>query len=77
MATKNENVDLRVNVTLPRARRGEIPEQFVGINGVNYVIPKGKAVEVPDFVAAEIKRAQAAAEFMEDEKEAMLSKDTV
>lgn len=58
----------KVKITLPKARGSEPKELFVGINGVSYLVPKGKPVEVPDFVAEEIKRAQAAEDFEDDEK---------
>ena len=58
-----------VRITLPRARAGEDPTYFVAINGVNYLIPKGKAVDVPPAVAAEINRAQAAEEYYHDDAE--------
>ena len=52
----------RVTVTVPRARKGEAEDLFVCLNGVNYLIPKGKAVQVPPEVAAEIERAAEAEE---------------
>lgn len=62
----------KVKITLPKARGSEPRELLVGINGVNYLIPKGKQVEVPDFVAEEVKRAEAAEEFMDNQKDEML-----
>ena len=59
----------RVTITLPRARHGEAEDMFVSINGVNYLIPKGKPCDVPPEVAAEIRRAQAAEDFFHDEAE--------
>lgn len=73
MATKNAVVD-RVSVTIPRARNGEEPQLFVGINGVNTLIPKGQTVEVPPEVAFEIQRAQAAEALMYDESDALKAK---
>ena len=68
---KNENVieTGKTKITLPRARKGEAEDLFVGVNGVSYLIPKGKEVEVPDFVAEEIRRSQAADDFMHDAAE--------
>lgn len=62
----------KVKITLPKARGSEPKELLVGINGVNYLIPKGKQVEVPDFVAEEVKRAEAAEEYMDNQKDEML-----
>lgn len=59
----------KVKITLPKARGSEPKELFVGINGVNYLVPKGKQQEVPDFVAEEIRRAQAAIDFEDEQKE--------
>lgn len=71
MATKNTE---RVKVTIPRARKGEDPNYFVGINGVNYILPKGKTSEVPPEVAYEIERAAAAESYMYDRADEMKSK---
>ena len=72
MATKN---DTRVKVTLPRARKGEDPNLFVGINGVNYIVPKGQTSEVLPEVAYEIERSQAAEAYMYDESDALKAKN--
>ena len=68
---KTESVK-KVKYTAPRARNGEEKDLFVAVNGVNYLIPKGKTVELPEFVVEEIQRAEAAAAFVEDEKTRML-----
>ena len=50
----------RVEVFIPRGSDREDPNLFVGINGVNYLLPRGKKSKVPAAVAAEIKRADLA-----------------
>ena len=50
-------------ILLPRARRWEAEDLYVGFNGVNYLIPKGQEVEVPAEIAEEIFRARAADDF--------------
>ena len=63
----------RVKIFVPRAASNrEDPNLFVGINGVNYLIPKGKSSEVPDFVAEEIRRADAAATYQDDQRNVMI-----
>ena len=63
----------RVKIFVPRAASNrEDPNLFVGINGVNYLIPKGKTSEVPDFVAEEIRRADAAATYQDDQRNVMI-----
>ena len=62
---------IKEKITLPRARNGEDSTLFVSINGVNYLVPKGKAVEVPAFVAREIERARKADEYYHDRADAL------
>lgn len=63
----------RVDIFIPRAASNrEDPNLYVGINGVNYVLPKGKTSKVPDFVAEEIRRADAAAIYMDDQRNIMI-----
>lgn len=52
----------RVEVFIPRASDREDPNLFVGINGVNYLLPRGKKSMVPAAVAAEIERSVKAAD---------------
>ena len=68
MAETN-NKNKRVTVILPRQRGRDKEPYFVGFNGVNYLIPRGEPVEVPDYVAAELRRSDAAERFMDDDKE--------
>jgi len=68
-----KNESKKVKITMPRAKKGEPDTQFVSVNGVNYLVPMGKTSEVPDFVAEEIHRAEAAAAFMDDERDRILS----
>lgn len=52
----------KVEVFIPRGQANDDPNLFVSVNGVNYLLPKGKASKVPKAVAREIKRAFAAEE---------------
>ncbi len=61
----------RLEVYIPRGSATEDPNLFVSINGVNYLLPKGKTSLVPDFVAAEIDRCAAAKIRAEDNAAAM------
>ena len=62
----------RVEIFIPRAASNrEDPNLYVGINGVNYILPKGKTSKVPDFVAEEIRRADAAAIYMDEQRLSM------
>ncbi len=63
--TKIKAPDERVEVLIPRGGEREDPNLFVGINGVNYLLPKGRRSQVPPAVAAEITRAEHAREALD------------
>ncbi len=54
--------DKRIEVFIPRGGDRADPNFFVGINGVNYLLPRGKKSMVPAAVAAEIERADLASD---------------
>ncbi len=49
-----------VKVHIPKAFANEEPMLMVGINGINYLLPRGKESLVPPAVAKEVQRAMAA-----------------
>ena len=58
MATKTTKKEIKyVELFVPRGAVNDDPNLFVGINGVNYLIPRGKTSSVPDFVKAEYDRS--------------------
>ena len=52
-----KTADDRVEVNIPRGGDREDPNLFVAVNGVNYLLPRGKKSRVPKAVADEIARA--------------------
>ena len=64
----------RVNVFIPRGLSNEDPNLFVSVNGINYILPRGKQSLVPVAVAAEIERAAKAKEIRSRHIDEMLSK---
>ena len=64
--------DNRVEVFVPKGYANDDPNLFVSVNGVNYLLPKGKKSLVPDYVAAEIERSKKAAEKQDEKMEQML-----
>jgi hypothetical protein len=58
--------DDRVEVSIPRGQANEDPNLLVSINGVNYLLPRGKKSLVPKHVAYEIERAFEAQERLDD-----------
>ena len=61
----------RVEVFIPRGADREDPNLFVGINGVNYLLPRGKKSMVPVHVAAEIERSGRAADIFYESMDGM------
>ena len=65
-------VEDRVEVFVPKGYANDDPNLFVSVNGVNYLLPKGKKSLVPAHVAAEIERSKRAAEKQDEKMEQML-----
>lgn len=61
----------RVEITIPRGSDREDPNFFVAVNGVNYLLPKGKKSMVPEFVAKEIIRSEKAADIFYENSDGM------
>lgn len=47
----------REEIFIPRAVGNEEPNLFVSVNGVNYLLPKGKSSMVPKSIAEEVRRS--------------------
>ena len=63
----------RVEVFVPKGYTNEEPNLFVSLNGVNYLLPRGKASLVPKTVAEEIERSNRAQERLEARIDEMLA----
>ena len=81
MATKpetnnevNENIkdDGRVDLFIPRGSANDDPNLFIGINGKNYLLPRGKTSRVPKFVADEYNRSLRAQERYDETMDRLL-----
>ena len=70
MATKHTDIlpetGERVEVQIPRGGEREDPNLFVGINGVSYLLPKGRTSLVPPEVAEEIARSERARDALDE-----------
>ncbi len=62
----------RVEVFVPKGYANDDPNLFVSVNGVNYLLPRGKKSMVPAHVADEIERSKRAAERQDEKMEQML-----
>ena len=78
MATNNKNTDApiaeepKVEIFVPKGYANDEPNLFIGVNGVNYILPKGKTSKVPKAVADEFYRSQKASEIRDSNSEKLL-----
>jgi len=70
---KTNTNDARVDVYIPKGYANEEPNLYVSVNGVNYLLPRGKTSCVPAEVAAEIQRSARAQERLEARIDEMLA----
>lgn len=64
-------VEDKVDIFVPKGYANDEPNQLISVNGVNYLLPRGKTSKVPKFVADEFYRSQKA-QMALDEKQAQL-----
>lgn len=64
--------DNRVEIFVPKGYANDEPNLHIGVNGVNYLLPKGKKSLVPEAVAKEFYRSQRAQENLDENIEKML-----
>ena len=62
----------RVEIFVPKGYAGDEPNVFVSVNGVNFLLPRGKKSLVPPEVAREFQRSQAAQEALDKRIEKLL-----
>lgn len=68
--------DGKVELYIPRtSQRGE-QQVMIGINGKNWIIPKGQRVRVPPFVKEEYERSVAAADVMYQRREELIHEES-
>ena len=65
----------KVKIKIPKLSANDDPNFLIAVNGVNYLIPKGKEVEVLDFVKEEYERSEAAREAFYETVATMSTKD--
>ena len=66
-----KTTDDRIEVSIPRGGDREDPNLFVAVNGVNYLLPRGKKSCVPKAVADEIERSGRAADIFYENVDGM------
>ena len=71
-ATQSAVKDNRVEIFVPKGYANDDPNLLIAVNGVNYLLPRGKKSMVPDFVANEFYSTRAAQEKQDRNMEQML-----
>ena len=69
MATTNEK---RVDLYIPKGAANDEPNHWIGVNGVGYLLPRGKTSKVPPHVKAEYDRSVAAQNKMDEHVDELL-----
>lgn len=67
-----EKKDERVPLDIPRGQANDEPNVFISVNGVGFLLPKGKRSMVPPYVKAEYERSVAAQSKMDEHVNEML-----
>ena len=65
-------VEEKVEIYVPKGYANDEPNLFIGVNGVNYLLPKGKSSKVPKAVAEEFYRSQKAQETRDSNSDKLL-----
>lgn len=53
-------------IFVPRGSAGDDENYMIGVNGVNYLMPRGKTARVPKHIAEEFRRSQRAQEKLDE-----------
>lgn len=61
-------------IFVPKGYANDEPNLFVSVNGVNYLLPKGKTSKVPPHIAAAVKRSLRAQQRQDENAEKLLKK---
>ena len=69
-----ETKETYVDLFIPKGFVNDDPNEFIGINGKNYILPRGKTSKVPASVKAEYERAMRAREKQDENSEILLEK---
>ena len=71
MSNTTKTAASRVEVSVPRGPERGDPNVFIGINGMSYLLPRGKKSSVPPEVAHELERAERARERLDETMDAL------
>ena len=66
-------VEERVDLFVEKGYANDDPNHLIAINGVNYVLPRGKTSNVPKYVAEEYYRSRRAQQALDEQVDKMLA----
>lgn len=69
---KKKRNEKLVDLFVPRGSERDEPNQLIGFNGKNWLLPRGKASKVPVYIQKEYERSLRARERLEQKKEELL-----
>ena len=72
MATTNK--EGYVDLFIPKGYANDEPNEFISLNGKNYILPRGKTSKVPPAVKREYEKSQRAQARLDEKSEALLEK---
>lgn len=64
--------DGKVDLYVEKGYANDEPNLLISVNGVNYLLPKGKTSRVPKHIAEEYRRSQRAREKQDQKKDELL-----
>ena len=73
LKTEETKKDTRAEVHIPRGAANDEPNLLIAVNGVNYVLPRGKTSKVPKHVAAEYYRSRKAQQMLDEQVDKLLA----
>lgn len=71
--SKNATAEDRVDLFVEKGYANDEPNLLISVNGVNYLLPKGKTSNVPKFVADEYYRSRKAQQHLDETVDKMLA----
>lgn len=79
MATNVKEIkeEKRVDLHVPRGNSNDDPNLFISVNGVNYLLPKGKTSSVPEHVYDEYMRCVRAQERVDATKDRLFEESKI
>ena len=71
--TQERQTEEKVELFIPRGSDRDEPNFLIGLNGKNYLLPKGKKSFVPPAVKAEYERSLRAQEELDNRKDELIA----